>query len=117
MGNALYEQAGQLKTNKAIIVTVSIIRVERPVPSEGKGGCTAQTTRSHTLGVERKGTSQGGTAALSSPRSVSSVCGRVTAMLLSRKGYWVSQVGRKHVYNKMYMAASLYTFLSSTAGI
>lgn len=58
MGNALYEQAGQLKTNKAIRVTVSIVRVGWPIPSEDKGGCRAQTTSSHTLGGERNGPSQ-----------------------------------------------------------
>lgn len=102
MGNALYEKAGQLKTNKTIIVILSIILVVCPIPSEGKGGCIAQTRRSHTQGVDTNGSSQG-----SSLRSVRSVCGIVTSMLLTRKGYWILQVGRKYVYNKMYMATIL----------
>lgn len=41
MENTMYEKANQLKTNKTIIVIITIMVVVGPIPSEGKGGCVA----------------------------------------------------------------------------
>lgn len=41
MGNTMNQKAGQLKTNKTMIVIITIMRVVCPVPWEGKGGCVA----------------------------------------------------------------------------
>lgn len=39
MENTTYEKANQLKTNKTIIVIITIMVVVCPIPSEGEGGC------------------------------------------------------------------------------
>lgn len=41
MENTTYEKANQLKTNKTIIVIITIMVIVCPIPSEGKGGCVA----------------------------------------------------------------------------
>lgn len=66
MGNSKLEKAGQLKTNKTIIVIITIMLVTCRIPFEGKRGCVDSNHKGHTLKMYTDGNSQWGAVVFSS---------------------------------------------------